>query len=178
MASKAAKNSGSKSGSKGGKAAKGTGSPSDKTVATNRRAKFDYEILDTFECGIVLLGPEVKALREGRANLGDAWAVVRRGEVWLEKLHISPYDPATRDNPEDPQRERKLLLHKREIDRLAGRVAERGLTLVPTRIYFHKGRAKVEIALARGKHRFDKRETIKRREQDLEAKRAIRRGRG
>lgn len=144
-------------------------------VATNRRAHFEYEVVDTFEAGIMLTGPEVKALREGHANLGDAFATVHRGEVWLEKLHISPYEPATRDNPIDPQRRRKLLMHRYEIDRLDGRVAEKGLTLIPLSLYFLRGRAKVELALARGKHRHDKRETIRRREQDREAQRAMRR---
>jgi SsrA-binding protein len=144
-------------------------------VATNRRAKFDYEILDTWEAGIELLGPEVKSLRAGRANLGDAFATIDRGEAWLEKLHISPYEPATRANPADPQRRRRLLLHRHEIERLDGRVAEKGLTLVPLCVYFRRGRAKVELALARGKHRHDKRETIRRREQDREARRAMRR---
>ncbi len=144
-------------------------------VATNRRGRFDYEIVDRFEAGIELLGPEVKSLRAGRANLGDAFATVHRGEMWLEKLHISPYEPATRANPTDPQRRRKLLLHRQEIDRLASRVAEKGLTLVPLTIYFRGGRAKVELALARGKHRHDKRESIRRREQDRETQRAMRR---
>jgi SsrA-binding protein len=146
-------------------------------VATNRRARFDYEIVDTFEAGIQLIGPEVKSLRDGRANLGDAFATVYHGEVWLEKLHISPYEPATRDNPTDPQRRRKLLLHRYEIERLDGRVAEKGLTLVPLTVYFRTGRAKVELALARGKHRHDKRETIRQREQDRETQRAMRRHR-
>jgi SsrA-binding protein len=146
-------------------------------VATNRRARFEYEIVDRFEAGIMLTGPEVKALRQGHANLGDAFASIHKGEAWLEKLHISPYEPATRDNPSDPQRRRKLLLHRAEIERLAGRVAEKGLTLVPLSLYFLRGRAKVELALARGKHRHDKRETIKRREGDREAQRAMRRHR-
>jgi SsrA-binding protein len=146
-----------------------------RVVATNRRARFEYEIVDTFEAGLVLTGPEVKSLREARANLGDSYATVHRGEAWLEKLHISPYEPATRANPSDPQRRRKLLLHRREIDRLAGRIAEKGLTLIPLTIYFLRGRAKVELALARGKHRHDKRETIRRREQDRESRRAMRR---
>ena len=144
-------------------------------VATNRRAQFEYEIVDRFEAGIVLRGPEVKSLRDGRANLGDAFASVHRGELWLEKLHISPYEAATRNNPTDPQRRRKLLVHRYEIERLSGRVAEKGLTLVPLSIYFKDGRAKVDLALARGKHRHDKRETIKRREQDRETQRAMRR---
>lgn len=144
-------------------------------VATNRRARFEYEILDTWEAGIVLTGPEVKSLRAARANLGDAFAQIHRGELWLEKLHISPYEPATRDNPSDPQRRRKLLLHRQEISRLDGRVAEKGLTLVPLTLYFRGGRAKVELALARGKHRHDKRETIRRRESDRETQRVMRR---
>jgi SsrA-binding protein len=144
-------------------------------VATNRRARFDYEIVDTFEAGLVLTGPEVKSLRDARANLGDAFATAHRGEMWLEKLHISPYEPATRANPSDPQRRRKLLLHRHEIDRLDGRIAEKGLTLIPLTLYFRGGRAKVELALARGKHRHDKRETIRRREQDRETQRAMRR---
>ncbi len=146
-----------------------------RVVSTNRRARFDYEIVDTFEAGIVLVGPEVKSLREGRANLGDSFATVHRGELWLEKLHISPYEAATRANPSDPQRRRKLLLHRNEIDRLDGRVAERGLTLIPLSVYVVRGRAKVELALARGKHRHDKRETIRRREHDRETQRAMRR---
>jgi SsrA-binding protein len=144
-------------------------------VATNRRARFDYEIVDTWEAGIQLMGPEVKSLRDGRVNLGDAFATVYRGEAWLEKMHISPYEPATRANPSDPQRRRKLLLHRQEINRLDHRVNEKGLTLVPLTVYFRKGRAKVELALARGKHRHDKRETIKQREGDREARRAMRR---
>lgn len=146
-------------------------------VATNRRARFDYEIVDSFEAGMVLTGPEVKSLREARANLGDAFATVHRGEIWLEKLHISPYEAATRDNPSDPQRRRKLLLHRREIERLDGRVAEKGLTLIPLTLYFRGGRAKVELALARGKHRHDKRETIRQRESDRETQRVMRRHR-
>jgi SsrA-binding protein len=146
-------------------------------VATNRRGRFEYEILDTFEAGMVLIGPEVKSLRDGRANLGDAFASIHHGELWLEKLHISPYEAATRDNPTDPQRRRKLLLHRHEIDRLVGKVAEKGLTLIPLGLYFLRGRAKVELALARGKHRHDKRATIKQREGDREARRAMRRNR-
>ena len=144
-------------------------------VATNRRALFDYEIVDTYEAGIQLMGPEVKSLRDGRASVGDSFATVHRGEVWLEKLHISAYEPATRANPSDPQRRRKLLLNRSEIDRLDTRVNEKGLTLIPLTIYFRRGKAKVELALARGKHRHDKRETIKRREGDREAQRAMRR---
>jgi SsrA-binding protein len=150
----------------------------EKTIATNRRARFEYEFLDTFEAGISLLGPEVKSLRAGTANLGDAFAAIRGHEVFLHKLHISPYDPATRANA-DPQRVRKLLLHRREISKLEGRVEERGLTLVPSRLYFNEeGRVKVELVLARGKHHYDKRETLKRREADRDAQRAMRGRRG
>ncbi len=144
-------------------------------VATNRRARFDYEIVDTWEAGIALMGPEVKSLRDGRANLGDSFATVHRGEAWLEKLHISPYEPATLANPRDPQRRRKLLLHRREIDRLDGRISEKGLTLVPLTVYFRRGRAKVELALARGKRSYDKRHSIREKEQDRETQRAMRR---
>jgi SsrA-binding protein len=144
-----------------------------KIVATNRRARFDYEILETFEAGLALLGPEVKSLRAGKANLSDAYATFRRGEVYLVNAHISPYPQAGRENPE-PRRERKLLLHRAEISRLVGRVGERGLTLVPLSLYFKNGRAKVELGLARGKRRYDKRESIRRREQDREMQRAVR----
>ncbi|MDP6979584.1 MAG: SsrA-binding protein SmpB [Myxococcota bacterium] len=147
-----------------------------RTIATNRRARFEYEILDHVETGIVLFGPEVKSLREGRANLGDAYATVKRGELFLEKLHISPYEPATRANT-DPMRERKLLAHRREIQRLHDRVREKGFTLVPLSLYFDEnGRVKVDLAVVRGKHLYDKRETIKRREADRDAKRSMRRG--
>ena len=145
-----------------------------KPVATNRRARRDYEILETFEAGIALRGPEVKSLRNGRASLREAYAVIRRGEVFLQKLHISPYEPATRANPEDPTRERKLLLHRAQIGKLSGRVAERGLTLIPLSIYFKGGRAKVELGLARGRHSYDKREVLRRREDEEAARRALR----
>ena len=142
-------------------------------VASNRRALHDYEILEKVEAGLVLLGPEVKSLRQGRANLSDSYGTLRRGEAWLVNAHVSPYDKAGRDNP-DPRRERKLLLSKSEITRLAGKVAERGLTLIPLSIYFKNGRAKVELGLARGKRVHDKRETIRRREQEREIERAVR----
>ena len=147
-----------------------------RVVATNRRARYDYEILDTVEAGIALLGPEVKSLRSGGASLSDAWATVRRGEVFLLNAHISPYAQASRENP-DPRRERKLLLHRAEISRLQGKVAERGRTLVPLALYFRAGRAKVELAVARGKRRHDRRETIRRREEEREVRRELRRGR-
>lgn len=147
-----------------------------RVIATNRRARFEYEVIDHFEMGIVLQGPEVKSLREGRASLGDAYGIVRKGELFLEKLHISPYEPATRANG-DPLRERKLLAHRREIKRLHSAVRERGFTLVPLSLYFdEKGRVKVDLALARGKHTYDKRETIKRREAERDARRSMRRG--
>lgn len=150
--------------------------PQDKTrklVATNRRARFEYELLDTYEAGLVLRGPEVKSLRAGKASLTDAYAVVRRGEAYLVNAHISPYEEAGRENA-DPRRERKLLLHRAEIARLAGDVSERGFTLVPLSLYFKDGRAKVELALARGKKLYDKRETIRRREEDREVQRTMR----
>jgi SsrA-binding protein len=142
-------------------------------VATNRQASFRFNLLERLEAGLVLTGTEVKSLREGRAQLKDGYATVEDGEVWLHNVHIPPYGPASRANHE-PDRDRKLLLHKREIDRLIGKTAERGLTLVPTRIYFSGPHAKVEIALARGKDRFDKREAIREREMAREAERAIR----
>jgi SsrA-binding protein len=143
------------------------------SIARNRKARFEYEILDTVEAGLVLLGPEVKSLREGNANLTDGYAVIRRGEVWLISVHISPYDQAARSNVE-PRRERKCLLHRAEIGRLEGKLHERGFTLVPLELYFKNGRAKVQLGLARGKRRHDKRETIRRREQDREMQRALR----
>jgi SsrA-binding protein len=142
-------------------------------VATNRQARFRFRLLDTFEAGMVLTGTEVKSLREGGAQMKDAYAVVRGGEVWLVNLHIPPYASAYRDN-HLPERDRKLLLHRREIERLVGKTRERGLTLVPTRIYFRGPRAKCELALAQGKDQFDKRESIKAREQDREMRRAVR----
>jgi SsrA-binding protein len=147
-----------------------------KQIASNRRARHEYEILDSLEAGIALRGPEVKSLREGRANLSDAYAIVRRGEVFLLNLHISPYQQAGRENL-DPTRERKLLLHRREIARLKTQVAERGLTLIPLSLYWKEGRAKVDLAVVRGRRRHDKREAIRRREQDREVQRASRHGR-
>jgi SsrA-binding protein len=144
-------------------------------VATNRQASFRYNLLERFECGIVLTGTEVKSLRDGQAQLKDAYATIRDGEVWLIGMYIAPYGPASREN-HDPERPRKLLLHRGEIDRLVGRSRERGLTLIPTRVYFSGpgSRAKVEIALARGKDVYDKRETIKKRELVREVQRELR----
>src|SRR3954452_2931952 len=141
-------------------------------VATNRQAAFRYNLLERFEAGIVLQGSEVKSLRNGSVQLKDAYAEVSDGEVWLRNMHVAPYAPAREGH--DPERPRKLLLHRREIERLIGKTAERGLTIVPTRIYFSGPRAKVEIALARGKDRFDKRESIKSREQARDMERALR----
>jgi SsrA-binding protein len=141
-------------------------------VATNRQAGFRYHLLERFEAGIVLQGSEVKSLRDGSAQLKDAYAEVRDGEVWLRNMHIAPYKPASRENHE-PDRPRKLLLHRREIERLVGKTAERGLTLVPTRLYFSGPRAKVELALARGKEMHDKRRSIKERETRREIERAM-----
>jgi SsrA-binding protein len=140
-------------------------------VATNRQARFNYEILDTFEAGMVLLGSEVKSLRAGQCQLKDSYADVRRGELWLEKAHISPYKFAE-DGGHAPERSRKLLLHRREIDRLYARIREEGLTLVPTVIYFTNGKAKVELGLGKGKKRHDKRQSIIERQQKREIARA------
>ena len=142
-------------------------------VATNRYASYRYEFLDKLETGIVLQGTEVKSLRAGQAQLKDGYASIRDGELWLHNVHIAPYGPASREN-HDPERPRKLLAHRKEIEKLIGRVHERGLTLVPTRIYFRDGRAKAEIALARGKDQFDKREAIKERESKRDMARALR----
>lgn len=128
-------------------------------VATNRRARQRFELLEKMECGIELRGTEVKSLREGKAQLVDAYAVIDRGEVWLRNAHIPPYAPAA-DQNHDPERPRKLLLHRREIERLIGRVQRRGVTLVPTRIYFKGSLAKVELAMARGKEQRDRRREI------------------
>src|SRR6476469_11064725 len=142
-------------------------------VASNRQASYRYHLLDKWEAGLVLTGTEVKSLRDGKAQLKDGYATVDRGEVWLHNVHIPPYGPASRENHE-PERPRKLLTHRREIERLIGRINGRGLTLVPTRIYFSGPRAKVEIALGRGKDRFDKRESIKERETQRDMQRALR----
>lgn len=133
--------------------------PASGDVATNRRARHKFEAVEKMEAGIVLQGSEVKSLRNGKAQMTDSYAVVDRGEVWLRNLHIPPYEPASRENHE-PERPRKLLLHKAEIERLIGKTAEKGLTLIPTRIYFKGSRAKVELALARGKEGRDRRREI------------------
>lgn len=135
----------------------------EKLIAQNKKAFHDYQIEERFEAGIVLVGTEVKSLRNGKANFRDSFVLIRDGEAWLNNLHISPYDFGNRAN-HDPDRVRKLLLHRREIDRLNGRVREQGYTLIPLRLYFTNGMVKVEIGLARGKKQFDKREDIKKRE--------------
>ncbi len=145
-----------------------------KVVASNRKARHEFSVVDTYEAGIVLTGSEVKSLREGQVVLKDAYAVVRDGEVWLHSMHIAPYAYA-RDGGHDPERRRKLLLHRREISKLVGRMNEQGLALIPLSVYFTHGLAKVELALAKGKRTIDKRETIKRRTQDREMQRAMRR---
>ena len=142
-----------------------------KVVATNRQARFNYEILDTFEAGMVLRGSEVKSMRASQVQLKDSYASIRDGEIWLEHAHIAPYSFAE-GGGHDPERPRKLLLHRREIDRLFGRIREEGLTLVPTQVYFTNGRAKVELGLARGKSRHDKRRSIVERQQKREMDRA------
>ena len=144
-----------------------------KDIATNRQARFRYHFLEPWEVGLVLTGTEVKSLREGKAQIKDGYASVRDGEVWLHNVHIPPYAPASRENHE-PERSRKLLMHRREIERLIGKTREKGLTLVPTRLYFRDGRVKAEIALAKGKDVGDKRQTIKEREMKREMERAIR----
>jgi len=142
-------------------------------VASNRYASYRFELLERLECGIALEGTEVKALRNGGAQLKDGYALVRDGQLWLHNVHIPPYAPAAGDNHE-PERDRKLLAHRRQIDKLSGQIKEKGLTLVPTRMYFSGGRAKVELALAKGKDRFDKREAIKGREMKRDMDRALR----
>jgi SsrA-binding protein len=143
-----------------------------KLVAQNRKARHDYAILDTYECGLVLTGTEVKSLREGRASLVDAYASIKDGEVWMHGAHIPEYTQGTWTNHE-PRRVRKLLLHREEIERLVGKTKESGLTLVPLQMYFKDGRAKVEVALARGKKSFDKRQTLATRDADREIVRAM-----
>jgi SsrA-binding protein len=144
----------------------------DRVAIANRRARHEYHILDSYECGIVLVGSEVKSIRDGRANLGDAYARIEGGEVWLHGMHVSPYPFARIGH--DPTRRRKLLLHRGEIDRLVGKLTEPGLTLVPLKVYFRNGMAKVELALARGKRQWDKRQAMAERDAKREADRALR----
>jgi SsrA-binding protein len=146
--------------------------PHIKIVCQNKKARHDYHIIEVIEAGMVLLGTEVKSLREGRANLKDSYARIRDGELYLVQAHISPYSHASYDN-HDPERVRKLLVHRRELKRLTGKTQEKGLTIVPLRIYFKDGKAKIELALASGKKSYDKRETLKRQTQKREMERAI-----
>jgi SsrA-binding protein len=141
-------------------------------IADNRKAFHDFHILETFEAGIALLGTEVKGIREGQANLRDSYARVEKGEVWLFNVHINPYSHRGYVD-HDPKRKRRLLLHKYEIRKLIGKTVEKGLTLVPTRLYFKNGKIKVSIALAKGKQDHDKRETLRRREVDRETRAAV-----
>ena len=143
-----------------------------KNIAENRKAFHDYHIVETFEAGIVLVGTEVKSMREGSANLRDSFARVEDGEIWLYNVHINPYSHRGYADHE-PTRRRKLLLHRQEIRKLIGKTIERGMTLVPTRLYFKNGHVKVSLALAKGKQAHDKRETIKRREVDRETRAAV-----
>jgi SsrA-binding protein len=147
--------------------------PEVQSIAKNRQARHDYSIIDTWEAGIVLTGTEVKALREGKANISDAYGIVRNGEIYLLNLHISPYERGGYVN-HDPTRTRKLLLHRKEIRRLIGAVEREGLTLVPLEMYFKKGKAKVALALGKGKKLHDKRETERQRDADREMARALR----
>ncbi|MGH8952595.1 MAG: SsrA-binding protein SmpB [Acidimicrobiia bacterium] len=147
-----------------------------KVVSSNRRARRNYTVVETVEAGLSLLGSEVKSMREGRLDLKDSYAMVRGGEAYLIGAYIGPYE-FSRDGGHDPERERKLLLHRREIDRIGGQIAEKGLTLVPLQVYFKDGKAKVELGLAKGKTTYDKRETIKERDHEREMDRAAARAR-
>lgn len=146
----------------------------EKIITVNRKARHDYEVLDTFEAGLVLVGTEVKSLRDGKANLKDSYARINNGEMWLHGTHISVYSHGTYNN-HDPERQRKLLLHKKELRKLMGRVEEAGLTLVPLKMYFKRGKAKVQIALARGKRQYDKRQDIAKRDAQREIARKMKR---
>ncbi|MFQ6090203.1 MAG: SsrA-binding protein SmpB [Candidatus Bipolaricaulia bacterium] len=143
-----------------------------KVVATNRKARRDYEIAETYEAGLVLKGTEVKSLRRGSCSLKDGFALIKEGQAFLYNVYIAPYEAGSHYNP-DPNRPRKLLLHKQEIVRLATKVSERGYTLVPLKVYFRNGHAKVELALAKGRAKYDKREKIKKREEERELRRAL-----
>ncbi|HEX5830098.1 MAG TPA: SsrA-binding protein SmpB [Gemmatimonadaceae bacterium] len=156
------------------KAAPKSESPRDEkeSIARNRRARHDYEILETWEAGLVLTGTEVKSLRAGKANLSDAYGIVKDGEIWLLNLHISPYEQGNQFN-HDPTRTRKLLLHKREIRRMIGSVERQGLTLVPLELYFRRGVAKVTLGLARGKKTHDKRADLRRKDDEREMARVM-----
>jgi SsrA-binding protein len=146
-----------------------------KVLARNRKALHEYHIVERWEAGIVLAGPEVKSIRAGRVSLAEAFATIDRGEAWLRDMHISPYEPASRENV-DPVRPRKLLLHRSEIRKLIGATQQQGLTLVPLDIYLREGVVKVTLALARGKKMHDKRETLKRRAAERDVERAVKSG--
>ncbi len=154
----------------------GRADPGERTVATNRRARHDYDISERFEAGLKLTGSEVKSLRQGRASLAESFARVQSGEVWIENMHIPPYEQGEKRGY-DPKRRRKLLLHRDEIERLIGKTAERGLALIPMRVYFTHGLAKVELGLGRGKRTFEKRQSIAEREHRREMEQALRRRR-
>ncbi len=155
-------------------AAKAAGRSGDRVVASNRRARHDYDILDTIECGIVLTGSEVKSLREGRAQLADAYARVDEGELWLYKVHIPPWSFAVGFGAHDPERKRKLLAHRKEINELVGKTRSQPLTLIPLSLYFKDGRAKVQLGVARGRKLHDKRQAIAERDAKREAARETR----
>ena len=146
---------------------------SHKVVSTNRKARHDYEILDTYEAGLVLLGSEIKSIRAGHVNLREGFIQARGDELWLLNTHIASYEQAGRYG-HDPLRPRKLLLHRREIDRIMSRVQEKGLTIIPIVLYLVRGRAKIEIALARGKRQYDKRESLRRRDSQRQIERSLR----
>jgi SsrA-binding protein len=146
----------------------------DRLYATNRRARFDYHILESLEVGLVLTGSEIKSVRAGRANIGEAYARVERGELWLLNAHIAPYDAAGGFSRHDPVRPRKLLAHRRQIAHLAGKAGEPGTTLIPLRLYDRAGHVKIELGVARGKRSYDKREAIAKREAERQIARAMR----
>lgn len=172
MAKKSTPVDSGKSKGKGKNKANSAKGPGHLVVATNRKARHDYHIVETIECGVVLVGTEVKALREGKASLVDAYATIDEGEVWLRGLHIPEYSMGHWTN-HSPRRVRKLLLHRREIDSLLGKVRDGNATLVPLQLYFVSGRMKVELALARGKQEYDKRQDIKRRTEEREVTREL-----
>jgi SsrA-binding protein len=151
---------------------KASAAPGEQIVCVNRQARHNYFIDETYEAGLVLLGSEVKSLRDGKANLKDSYARIQKGQAFLLNAHVSPYPGANQFN-HDPTRMRKLLLHRREIERLAGKTQQRGLTLIPLRLYFKNGRAKVELGLARGKKLYDKRETLRRKDAAREVERSL-----
>lgn len=143
-----------------------------KTVATNRKASFEYFLLEKYEAGLALKGTEIKSVRAGQISLAESYILVEKGQAWLIDAHIAPYNPASRNN-HDPRRPRRLLLHKKELRKMAGEVTQRGVTVVPTRVYIKEGRAKIEIALAKGKKLYDKRDAIARRDAERERARGL-----